>query len=100
MTFCDYDEPTAPHLRPMYVVARLCGLVPKWVEYYRTRRGWHVTIQWSRKLEPLAIVALQAVLGSDPRRESLNLMRVLNKADIKHGGKQNKWNLLYSRKLK
>jgi hypothetical protein len=42
---------------------------------YRTRRGWHVEIYSNMELAPAEIVALQAILGSDFRRESFNLYR-------------------------
>lgn len=46
---------------------------------------------------PAEIVALQAVLGSDRRRETLNLMRVMSE----FGPEGNKrWNILYRSKLK
>jgi len=44
---------------------------------YRTRRGWHVEIQARIMLEPEVMVALQAILGSDYRREAFNLFRVM-----------------------
>jgi hypothetical protein len=42
----------------------------------RTRRGWHLKIRLSRRMAPASIVALQAILGSDPAREVFNLRRV------------------------
>jgi hypothetical protein len=63
--------------------------------YERTARGWHVVIGLSISITPIETVALQAILGSDPRRESLNLMRVLY-----GGGSDKRWNILYKRKLK
>jgi hypothetical protein len=86
----------APHYRSMCVSFRIIGTVkPKWINYSRTRRGWHVEIGLNKRIGPLEIVALQAVLGSDPRRECLNLMRVMN-----GGAVDRRWNILYSRKLR
>lgn len=94
--YIDCDENKAPHLRPIYTCFRLIGIViPNWVRYDRTKRGWHVVIRLSKTLTPIEIVALQSVLGSDSRRESLNLMRVLH-----GGGYDKRWNILYERKLK
>jgi hypothetical protein len=55
----------------------MVGLRPRFILYEKSRRGWHVLIKLNEKLRPAAMVALQAVLGSDSRREALNLMRAL-----------------------
>jgi hypothetical protein len=92
-SFCDYDRPRPPSLRWLYAIARVVHVRPVWVRYDRTRRGWHVLIRWSRTWAPAELVALQAVLGSDPMREGLNLMRVMRHP------RASTWNLLFSRKL-
>lgn len=54
-----------------------------------------------RKITPFCIVALQSILGSDPGRESLNLMRLLQIE--RHGADRfsaARWNLMFERKLK
>jgi len=43
------------------------------------------------------LVALQFALGSDRRRETLNLMRVMSRPSDPKG--RNRWNILYERKL-
>lgn len=63
----------------------------------RTRRGHHVIVRWRQKFEPAALVAMQAILGSDRNREALNLMRALSGATGK--AERVSWNILYSRKL-
>jgi hypothetical protein len=93
--FIDIDERHAPHLRSLCVAFRLIGFVkPTWFSYVRTKHGWHVEIGLNRRLSAVQTVAYQAVLGSDPRRECLNLMRVMH-----GGGNDKRWNILYSRKL-
>ena len=72
---------------------RLFGLLPKWVRYDRTNRGWHIIIRVNRDLVPLEVVALQTVLGSDRKREAFNLARVM-------AGGGPKWNILFERKLR
>jgi hypothetical protein len=92
----------------MWVTARLLGFRVKTIRLDRTRRGWHVVIdlranarnsRLARSIRngftPLQKVALQAVFGSDVRRETLNLMRVFN-----GNGGDKRWNILYSRKLR
>ena len=98
LLLCDYDEPSKPpcfeSLRKIFNV--LPWLRPLWVRYDRTRHGWHVVIQLPRAIHPAATVALQAILGSDPRRETLNLMRAL--AEPKGLGASH-WNILFREKL-
>ncbi len=70
------------------------------IEYRRSQRGWHVIIPVDAPLLPAEQVALQAVLGSDSRRELLNAMRVI--AIRRRGARRfwrARWNLLYGRKL-
>lgn len=94
VTLCDYDSVNAPSLPAMMETARVLRLKPKWARYDRTARGWHVIIRWNRDLTPGETVALQLLLGSDPKRERFNLGRILA-----GGGANSRWNLLFSRKL-
>jgi uncharacterized protein YjiS (DUF1127 family) len=95
-SFCDYD--TVRHagtIANIFRVARCLRMKPKWIEYRRTVRGWHVTVEWNRKFTPIETVALQAVLGSDPIREMFNLTRVL--AGVAKIDKR--WNVLFEKKV-
>lgn len=65
----------------------------------RTRRGWHVVVNVRRRLAPLQIVAAQAVLGSDPRRETFNLQRATAYESLPRFWRA-RWNVLYDRHLK
>jgi hypothetical protein len=65
------------------------------VRYDKTRRGWHVLIFVRRKLAPRTVVALQAILGSDYRRETFNLLRVLSLAKRPMFWRE-RWNVLYN----
>ena len=56
------------------LLLRLMGIEPEYIRTDRTRRGWHVIIP-APNLSPCELIAAQAILGSDPRRESLNLFR-------------------------
>lgn len=84
----------------LWTVLRAVALRPLWIEYNRTNRGWHAIIRLPEPVRPAEQVALQAVLGSDRRRELLNIMRVLS---IRQKGAspywQARWNLLFSGKL-
>jgi hypothetical protein len=64
-----------------------------------TNAGFHVEIiVFNFKYSPVVVVALQAILGSDWKRETYNLMRALvvdQAPDFWH----QRWNVLYSTKL-
>jgi hypothetical protein len=84
----------------MLAVLRTIGLRPMWLRTDRTRRGWHVIIRLTRSLRPAETVAVQALLGSDSRRESLNLMRAISVQRRDPGPFwRRRWNLLFSYKL-
>jgi hypothetical protein len=68
----------------------------EWIRFDRTRRGWHVVVKLAHALAPAETVAVQAILGSDPKRESINLMRVMS--EYPREGKK-RWNLLYNFKI-
>lgn len=70
------------------------------VSYNPTRRGWHVIVHIAERLSPSEIIAVQACLGSDIKREIMNLQRYFG-----FRGKKvprfwkDRWNLLFSRKV-
>ena len=109
-----------PNITAMFSALRIVGLRAENYCYRRTRKGWHVIVrvQLRRRLTPAEIVALQFCLGSDGRRETLNLMRVLSlrsasssgmpldgseKTKGKRAGKVRfsdaRWNLLFREKI-
>lgn len=91
----DYDTKKPFCFRHIAWVARRLRFRLNWVSYQRTVRGWHILVQCNRKFSPMETVALQAILGSDRKRETFNLCRILS-------GKisDNRWNLLFKEKLK
>lgn len=94
----DWDRPRLPAMWEIFRVFHMLQIGrPEWIRYDRTRHGWHVLIKLPAKLPKLAQVALQAILGSDPRRESLNLYRALSKR--MNGFQAERWNILFSEKL-
>lgn len=67
---------------------------------HRTARGWHVEVYGTLKLDAGQMVALQAVLGSDFRREAFNLYRVTRLPDApKFWRRLGNWNVLHAQKL-
>lgn len=93
LTDFDNDKPvTLPRICEIMGELRL---KVRAAEYKKTRRGWHVVLFLARDLQPLETVAVQAILGSDPKRETFNLARVM-------GGRAKdsiRWNLLFDYKL-
>lgn len=98
----DYDYPDKPPTIPsLYSFLRVLGVSPKAVSYSPSKRGIHVTCIMGERLSRAELVALQAILGSDPWREILNLMRArqirLHKKPLPKYWRQ-RWNILYDRK--
>lgn len=97
----DYDTPQMPRdfvSRVRQLAELLEARVPV-VMLRRTRRGWHAVIQLSGvTLDPGAIVAAQALLGSDPVRELLNLSRVVALPRLPKMWRS-RWNVLFAAKL-
>lgn len=100
--YLDFDMGRrSPRVTPIFVTFRAIGIRTKWVRFDRTRKGWHVILCLNTEISPSQTIALQAILGSDKRRETLNLMRVMEME--RHGATpfwRKRWNLLYERKLK
>jgi len=93
-TLCDYDNSRGPTLLHVWRIARMLDIRPQFVRLDRTRRGWHLIIEWRRRFTPVEIVAIQCVLGSDRQREAFGLARVFS------GKASNKrWNILFERKV-
>ena len=99
--YIDVDQHRPPSVSQISAVARIVGLRIVWTLYRRTLRGWHVVIAMRDRLTPGETIALQACLGSDRRRETLNLMRAVS---IRRGSISGFWstryNILYARKLR
>lgn len=58
-------------------VARIHRLPVDVISLRRTRRGWHVRIDVPRRIAFTRVVLLQALLGSDWKRETFNSRRAL-----------------------
>ena len=67
-------------------------------QQYETAKGYHLVLEIKEPLEPLCIVLLQALCGSDLRRETFNMARVLKLSDAPTFW-QTRWNVLYEEKL-
>ena len=101
----DFDCPTPPAdlLERIRALFRWLGGRPAVVGVWRSnKKGWHVLVEtrakWAR--DPVAVVAAQAILGSDPKREMFNLMRAVSlpsRPAFWRG--RHRWNTFYRRKL-
>lgn len=97
----DYDMARpVPRLAPLLSRLRVIGLRARWFSYRRTKHGWHVEIGIDSALTPSELVAAQAVLGSDLRRETMNLRRAISLRVHKHSRFwRARWNILFREKL-
>jgi hypothetical protein len=73
--FIDCDSPTATPIPDINAICRSIGVTPKNVGYIRTKRGWHIIVVLHETLSEAELIALQCILGSDRKREALNLKR-------------------------
>lgn len=83
-------------------VVRYCGARCDGAGLSRSRRGWHGELVVSGWWTPAEVTALQAVLGSDPRRELCNLVRVRALKRMTPAGRRywgTRWNVLFAEKL-
>jgi hypothetical protein len=89
-----------PRLVPILARLRIIGLKATWISYRTTRHGWHLEIGINSPLKEAETVAAQAVLGSDLRRETMNLRRAISLRVHKHSRFWRKrWNILFLKKL-
>lgn len=76
-------------LRRIWIIKYL-GLRVNKVKVHDTVNGFHVRLVCDNQVDPLKTVLLQALLGSDYRRELCNLLK------IERGSKH--WNILFKQK--
>ena len=74
----DYDGKTLYTFNKRIWIIPYLGITCSRVEKCRTQHGgWHVRITVEEKLKALEIMAIQSLLGSDYRRETYNLFRIM-----------------------
>jgi hypothetical protein len=95
----DFAQPL-PRIFPILSRLRTIGVQVKRIRFSRTKKGWHLEIGITIKLTKAETVAAQAILGSDLRREAMNLRRAISLRVHKHSRFWRKrWNILFLRKL-
>lgn len=84
------------------MIASICAITLEIKAIHKTEHGVHVILdaEWEDKksIEPAETVALQAILGSDFKREAFNLLRAHNLGDAPTFWRD-RWNVLYSEKV-
>jgi hypothetical protein len=80
--------------RRLDLVCHLLRLTRQAMYVARTTHGWHVALAVSQTLSPAQIVAIQAIAGSDWKREAFTLMRTRR---LHRAGPywSSRWNTLY-----
>jgi hypothetical protein len=98
----DIDSKDVGHLKAnrqaIEWVMETLGFTLLGVRTYKTRRGCHRLVRIAESLSPLEIVAVQCLCGSDLRRETFNMARVLMLPSAPAFW-HNRWNVLYREKL-
>jgi len=95
--YLDYDRIASPRLAPLFAAHHILGFSPTVLMLRKTRHGWHVVASYRRQFSPIEAIAMQAALGSDRKRETLNLMRALNMSRSRFWRARS--NILYSHKV-
>ena len=92
----DFDKKrlTTADIDRVVVALRFCRVRPVYFRLDRTRRGWHVVVVLVRRLPAMATVALQAIAGSDWKREAFNFGRARVWSQLPEFWKT-RWNVLY-----
>jgi hypothetical protein len=99
--FMDCDTKNPDRLpQPAFIrwILTIIGIQSSSIVYRETKRGFHVIIRILEKLEPVELVAVQAILGDDPMRAALNLMRA-RQSEIMDDYWRTRWNILYDHKV-
>jgi len=101
-------RPNKRHPRCMLPYPMLAGRLrvfrgsinPESITYSPTARGWHIIIHITERLSASEVIAIQATLGSDIKRELMNLQRYFGFRDKKVPKFwRDRWNLLFEKKV-
>lgn len=95
LVLCDFDAPQVPDVERIERILDTIAERPLWYLWEPTAHGLHLTIRLARPLDAWQILCLQALLGSDWRREAMNWFRLYCSQDKSNW----RWNVLYEYKL-
>lgn len=94
---CDFDgRIPAAFVSRVAFVCRMHRVRVQWLEVHATRRGYHVVIHVRGRVTFWRVVMLQALLGSDWKRELFNSRRAMAWRDVP-GFWRDRANVLYQR---
>jgi hypothetical protein len=94
---CDYDGYVPRNMgQRLEMLARLHRLRVVWYRLDRTRHGYHLIVKLSTRVSLARVILLQALLGSDWKREAFNSARILNARNVPLYWRQ-RVNVLYLR---
>lgn len=92
---CDYDgEIPLDFDTRLQMVARIHRLRVQTVRFDKTRNGFHLVLECRNRISPIRVVLIQALLGSDWKRETFNSQRVMSLGKVSSFWKT-RWNVLY-----
>lgn len=104
LLFLDFDDEidSEKFLRHVKMISSMASVDLDVKAIHKTARGVHVILdaEWRdrKPIEPVEVVCLQILLGSDFKRESFNLLRAHSLGDAPAFWRD-RWNVLYSEKL-
>lgn len=75
-------------------ISSITGIPLKFLDCKETTKGLHVKLLTTENISDTELVLLQALLGSDWKREVFNWQRV------RQGAKMSEWNFLFSKKYR
>lgn len=92
---CDYDGRIPADLTErLQMIVRVERLRVEFVRIDRTRHGYHMVVECRNRIAPMRLVLIQALLGSDWKREAFNAQRVKWLRSIPTFWRS-RWNVLY-----
>lgn len=89
----DFDNDKTKPFLPINEVLDRLGWSYRMEELIPTKHGVHCIVHLRRAITETEIIALQLLCGSDPKRELMNLKRVLSPGFT--GKNRKNWNLLH-----
>lgn len=96
---CDFDSRSLP--ADWFLRVQALARHQRWrvssIMLRKSRHGWHVVVACANRLTPVTVIAAQAILGSDWKREVFNLYRAERLGNLPATWRTSKrWNALYS----
>ena len=96
----DFDKPEKPNFQKIWAVLGICGIIIDAIRVSKSKHGGtHVLIKTKPVLRDWEILTLQAIMGSDWKRETFNYIRVKAITENPRGWEreywERNWNVLF-----